>query len=99
MRKLLSAVQAQVLVSAEQGLVAERRHVVAGEQVLVRVVAGGGKNGIDVYQALPAADGVNAAVDGEQSAPQRITDLAKTDKAHSILVPDPLEWHSRHVGA
>ena len=79
MGELFTAIKTQVLISPEQGFVAQRRDVVFCKQVFVRVLAEGRDNGVNADDTLATADGVDAAVDLIKCFSQGVTDLVKCD--------------------
>jgi len=77
--KLLTAIQTQTLVAAEQGLIAQWRNIAFGKQVLVGMVTFGGDDGVDSDSTLPAADCIYATVDVVERISEGVRDLAKRD--------------------
>ena len=79
MWKLLAAIQTQVLITAEQRLIAQRGHIACCEKVFVGVLPQRGNDGIDADHALKSADGIDAAMDLVERFSERVTDLVKRD--------------------
>jgi len=98
-RETLATVHTQVRIALEQRRVVERRNVaVAGLQQNL-VAALGRNNGIDVDVTAPASQGTDPAVHPVQAHSAAVGHLPEVVQPHRFLVIDPLQGHTRYIGA
>jgi hypothetical protein len=97
--ELSAAVQAQVAVSGEQGLVTQWRGVVSvGLDRCVTVTACGNYR-IDIDYALAPGAGIDTTAYAVKQRTAGVFDLLQMIQAHRIAIADPIERHPRNIGS
>ncbi len=98
-REGIPTVETELGVPSEQGTIAQGRNVVAENTVVECTIGTCRQDGMDRDAALLSGHGIGAAMDVIEHPSEGCTYLAQAVQLDGFLVADPLERHSRRVGA